>query len=98
MKITYHHPRIHTIDVPPFYWDDHRRAYTSDDDPIVEEGPRGKVRVTLSHRDLLELRSRADYTADYAEGNDGWTLGLRSSARATRRAIDRYLEQQEDAA
>lgn len=83
--------RVHTLDVPPRYWDDHRRALTSQDDPIEEPGPRGKVRVTLSDRDLFELRSRA---ADAIQAE--WYpveayVGLKASARATLRTVDRYL-------
>lgn len=84
--------RIHSLEVPPVYWEDHRRALTMEDEPIVEPGTRGRVRLTLSERDLRELRSRADYTivADYQPPED-W-FGLKASARATVRAIDRYRE------
>lgn len=90
------HPRIHTLEIPPRYWDDHRRACTSEDEPIVEEGSRGKVRVTLSERDLDELHSRALYTtvAEYQPPAD-W-IGLKASARATVRAINRYWREHYD--
>jgi hypothetical protein len=83
---------FHTLEVPPAYLDDHMRAYTMRDQVIVEDGSRGRKRITVSDRDLDELRSRAAYTieAQYQPENE-W-LGLKSSARATVRAIDRYLK------
>lgn len=79
---------LYTITVPPRYFDDHLDALTFEDDFIwesVRKGGRWAIKVTLTEKNLRELRSRASY---YAEEPD-FELGLRSSARATVRAIDK---------
>lgn len=75
----------HTLEVPPAFFDDWRGCFCQLD-PIEWE-PRGRrYRVRLTERDLCDLRSRATH---YRDGAD-YDLGLRSSARATVKAVDRY--------
>jgi hypothetical protein len=83
--------RVHTIELPPAYWSDHDDRCTSLDDPIVEPGRRGNVKVTLSDRDLHELYNSAEHfaTTDFGYDAQEW-FGLKASARATMRRIETY--------
>ena len=88
------HERVHTLELPPAYWEDHDAVGTSLDDPIVEDGKRGLVKVTLSDRDLDEVYSRAEWCvgADFCSEPEFW-IGLKSSARATMRRIEKYWQE-----
>lgn len=73
-----------SVTAPPYFFED----WIACDCPLdlvryVERGRR--VEVTLSQRDLSDLRSRAVHYQDHPD----YELGMRSSARATVKAIDR---------
>jgi len=79
------------VTVPPVFFDDTRRCVCFKDEFTWEEvGPasKRKVRASLSGRDVCELYNRADY---YASSPDH-ELYIRSSARATLRALDKQVD------
>jgi len=82
--------RVHEVWLPKTFWLDHAERALPAGDVVKWAGNRGLIKCSES--ELAEIASDADhYAHEFGPDADGLE-GIKRSAKATQRAIKRYLE------